>query len=258
MKSVDLISKGLERVFSGEDCRVKHIGLFAMAGITSLISTNFRTISEAYRNAHITPNFGEIVVELLIFILISTYIGGYTLQFMHNVHHNEELPNFDGKPILAILKSVPLAIVWFIYFAVIIFGVSSLFAGVPGHVAIFYIVLALLPVFLIYIPFCYIFVWVAFSKNFDAKGLFNPFGAFKYLKAFGIVLAVFICMFVLNIIAFIPIGIVGGIIGFLGEGTKVASYIGGIMGGYIGYVGQFILAYCLVQIYKEKFEQQEY
>jgi hypothetical protein len=44
----------------------------------------------------------------------------------------------------------------------------------------------------------------------------------------------------------------------LGEGTKVASYIGGIMGGYIGYVGQFILAYCLVQIYKEKFEQQEY
>ena len=250
MKSIDLIKQGFVSVFSGDDCCVKHFGLFAISGILALFTVNFQTMAESFEASQVMPNIGEIVLGVLAILVLSIYLCGYNFVYMYNVHHDGILPNLDGKPFMAFLKALPLIIVWYIYFMIVglIFALSAILLKLLAFILIL--------LFIVFVAFCLPFVFVIFSKEFDSKGLFNPILPSKFISAIGIISVIMLWFIIINIAIYIPIGILGGIVGALGGGVKTAAYVGGIIGGYAGVITQLVFAYCLIQIYKERFEEE--
>lgn len=241
-----MIAQGFKKVYSGPQFGLNHICLFALSGIISVISLMFQNTSKAKAS----PDFSLLIIGAVLLFAISIYLGGYTYKYMHNCFYPEKesyLPDFDGEPFALFFKALPLVFAWGLYFFLI-----ALICLIIKALIIPAIIL-----FLIITPFIS-FIFVAFSKNFDTSGLFNPILPFKFFpQAFGDIVVLGLCFIPLWIAASIPSVISGVIMGISGTGTETNSYIlyaAGILGGYIGLIFQFVWNYCLVQIYKDKLE----
>lgn len=245
MAGFGMIAEGFKKIFSGPQIGVTHICLFALSGIISVVSIMMQNAVKAKA----FPGLDVLIIGIILFIAVSIYLGGYTYKFMHNSFYPEResyLPDFDGEPFKLFLKALPLAFVWGLYY--IVLGLLCFVVKILIIPVIFMI--------LIIAPFIS-FIFVAFSKHFETKGLYNPVLPFKFFpEAFGDVIVLGLCFIPIWIISAIPSMIIGVMIGLSGAkaDNSFAIYASGIIGGYLGILFQYVWCYCLVQIFKEKLE----
>lgn len=257
MEIFKTVCDGFLKVFTGKDVAVKHVCLFALTGIISYSTTQSEIfqnqVSENMTSAITTmPNFTGLILGGLAALIVGCYLFGYNLSFMRNIHYeNPEgyLPEFDENPFKIFFKSFPLLMAWIGYFILMMIVISISFAliitipvGILGILAMV-LIAALLQ-----------FVWIKFSKDYDSTGLFNIKTPFKYLNAILPMFLIglfFIPAYLLIMIACVIIGV---IFGFLGASETLVMYTGGIIAGYLGYICQLVWYYCLIKLYKEKYE----
>lgn len=253
------IIEGFIKVFFTKDGFLKHVCLFALTGIVSFIPAHLQKIGEELQkgsgNFDISSNLGFIVFAIIAFIVISIYLAGYYLKFQHNAFDNksnEIMPDFDGNPIGVFFKALPLYLVWGIYY-ILIFSIIGFFFINPLFIIIG---IPMLIFGILYFSFVQ-FIFVAFSKDFSAKNLYNILLPLSYIKpAIG---PIFICgliFLIICILAGIIIFILGLIMSLSGASSLATTFARSIAGAYIGAVLQLVWLYCIVQIYREKIEQE--
>lgn len=248
MNAVTLILDGYKKLFSGPNAILKHISLFALVSIFTLFSLYF----EKFEHSKFLPSdLSTSILGIICMLAVAIYLCGYTYNFMHNAFSEQSpelLPDIDLTSLGPFLKALPLMIVWIIYLTVFAI-IASIFAIIAPILGILLLILFfLMATFLI-------FVFIAFSEYFDAKGLFNVMLPFRFITPS-------IGMLVLLGILFIPVGIISIIPGFIigivlyvinaGDSQIPTYLIAGAVSGYLGFVAQLVWYYCLVQVYKEK------
>ena len=102
-----------------------------------------------------------------------------------------------------------------------------------------------------------IFVFIAFSEYFDAKGLFNVMLPFRFITpSIGMLVLLGILFIpVAGILSLIPTFAIAIVLYLISSGNaQFPAYkiIVGAVGGYVGFLAQLVWYYCLVQVYKEK------
>lgn len=261
MNIPETICEGFVKVFFTRDGFLKHTCLFALTGLLSFISTYFRTLSENIKtgaeNTDISSFLGYIIAGIIATIVISLYLAGYNLKFQHNsfnTNSNEIMPDFDGNPIGVLFKALPLMIVWGIYYVIIMVTIGFFFTNpLVILIGILMIIFAML-----YFPFMQ-FIFVAYAKNYDHKGLFNIFLPLSYIKPAFVSLMICGLLFIFIWIAAMIIPFFAGLImGIFGVSSTITIATGGIIGGYLGAVIQLIWVYCIVQIYRNDIEPEIY
>lgn len=239
--SIGLIKVGFKKLFSGQYVLIKHVSLFALTGILSLINSNF----ELLKAQNTLPNFSNIVLSIVALLVVGLYMSGYVLNYMHNCYNDNSdiLPDIDEKHFGTFFKALPLYLVWFLW---IILVCLLVIIPIVGWIA-------LLGLFFIWVPFIQ-FIYVAYAKDFNAFGLYNIKLPFKYCKLVFVDLLVLGLLFIpIGLLAMVPSLIVGFVSGMSGN-TNLAIYSGGLLGGYLGFLLQMVWVYCIVQIYREKIE----
>lgn len=255
MNVIDLMVDGFKKVFSGENALIKHIYLFLITCILSLASVHVQILANAMEKTKDFGDFNSLLICLIATLIIGFYMGGYNLLFAHNSYNKELkeiLPEINIKPFKIFWNAIPIMIVWSLYMlAVILISIAFMTSHSP------LIILGIF-LFLLFIFICAFiqFVYIAYTKNFNHKGLFNILLPFKYIKysfsEFVLLGLLFIPVFS---IAMTPSFIVGLILGLSGiKNINIAIYIGGILGGYFSFIVQLVWYYCLVQIFKQKIE----
>ncbi len=255
------IMEGFVKVFFTQDGFLKHVCLFALTGIVSFIPAHLQKIGEELQkgsgNFDISSNLGFIVFAIIAFIVISIYLAGYYLKFQHNAFDNksnEIMPDFDGNPIGVFCKALPLYLVWGIYYILITAVMGFLFIK-PLLIIIGIFALLFLMVYFAFVQF----VFVAFAKDYDSKGLFNIALPLSYIKpAIGPVCICGLIFIIICILAFIIPFTAGLIMGIFSVDSTITTTVGGMLGGYIGAILQLIWIYCIVQIYRETIEPENY
>ncbi len=254
MNAVNLIVEGYKKIFSGPNAVLKNVMLFCLTGIIALVSLYFENIKESKILFSELNPFTFVLAAILI-IVAGIYIGGYTYSFINRSFYDCEdniLPDFNLKHISIFFKALPLAIIWIIYLTLVLIlsGIFMSLIHILGIVlAIGFILMAVFTTF----------VFIAFCKNFDAKGLFDITLPFKFMsKTIGIVIILGLLFIVVGILSLVPSCLAGIVCGILGFGkSQFAYYLGGILGGYFGCLAQFVWYYCLVQVYKDNFLTDE-
>ena len=142
-------------------------------------------------------------------------------------------------------------IVWFIYVLIaILFSVALM-----SNKSLLLVVGIFLFLFILFLCAFVNFVYIAYLKNFDSKGLYNITLPFKYMKySFSDFVLLGLLFIPVYGVAMTPSFIVGLLFGLMGVKTIMALYAGGILGGYLGFIVQIVWYYCLVQIYRDKIE----
>lgn len=255
MNVIDLMVDGFKRVYSDANAITKHIWLFVITGIVSVMSVYVQNAAEAMEKTKELGSLNGLLICLLLTIVIGIYMGGYNLLFSHNSFNNEKehsLPEINIKPFKVFWDALPLMIVWTLYvFAAI--GLAFAFLASHSFLIIFGIFLILAVLFICaFIQFIY----TSYSKNFNKTGLYNISLPFKYIKfTFSDFVLLGLLFIPVYSVAMTPSFIVGLIMGLSGvKDVSVAMYAGGILGGYLSFVVQLVWYYCLVQIFKEKIE----
>ena len=255
MNVIDLMVDGFKRVYSGTGKLTKHILLFLITGIVSISSVYVQTVAETMEKTKELGSLNGLLVCLLITLIIGVYMGGYNLLFSHNSFNNEKeysLPEINIKPFKVFFDALPLMIVWTLY---VFAAIGIAFAFLVSHS--FLIVLGIFLILAVLFICAFIqFIYIAYTKNFNKKGLYNivlPFGYIKHTFSDFVLLGLlFIPVYSA---AMTPSFIVGLMMGLTGvKNVSAAMYAGGILGGYLSFVVQLVWYYCLVQIYKEKIE----
>ena len=248
MNVFELIVDGIKKIFSGPNVLFKHISLFALVGISSVVQTHFELLKETLSKGPtaVLPDFTTVIGGIVIMVAISIYFSGYSLRFMHNAYNDYEdniLPEIDEKPIGTFFKAFPLIFVWVLWIILTyIVGIIPIIGWI-----------GLIVMFFIWYPFIQ-FVFIAYAKDFNRKGLFRytfPIDCMKH--SFGTVFVCGLAFILLWIIALIPCVII--LFTFaLGENSNstLSTYLCGILIGYSAFIIQMIWIYCAVQIYREK------
>lgn len=254
MNTVEMILNGYKKIFSGSNALLNNIILFVLTGIIAITTLYFESIKNA-TIAIFDINIFTFLSAIILTVLVSVYIGGYTYKFIHQAFSETEnclLPDFDLKPIGAFFKALPLVIVWIVYLAaiLIIAGILITFAPILGGVlAIIFVLMAVFTTF----------VFITYCENFEFQGLFNITLPFRYMaKTLPTVVILGLLFIVVGMISLILCGLSGiacAILGF--TDPKILSLVGGILGSYFGCLAQFVWYYCLVQVYKEKIQKQQ-
>lgn len=255
MNIINLIANGFKKLFSGNNTLFKHLILFLITGLLSLISLHFEFISNQIKNTKVMPDFTGIAAGILALIIIGIYLCGYNFKFMHNAlceNIEEILPDFNGDPFKIFFNVLPLIIVWTVYVLIAILISVMLFinpllipAGVTAIIAIAF--------FCTFIQFIY----VEYARNFNSTGLFNITLPFKYIKStIGPLVLLGLLFIPIYILSMFPSFLTGLILGLTGIKDKfILMYSGAVIGGYCGFIVQLVWYYCIVQIYKEKIEK---
>ena len=255
MKIFSTMIEGFNRVLFGDrNSTLKHICLFALTAIVSyssvqsdIVKTQVKQVSGAM------PNVTGVLLGVLAALIVGCYLFGYCLSFMNNIYHEKEegvLPEFDENPFKIFFRAFPVLFVWAVYFILLCIG-CTFCVIVPITIP-----LAFIGLFVIFLMSVFLqFAWVDFSRYFDRTGLYNIALPFKYMKsAFVPVLKLGLLYILVYILCMIPCILVGAILGIFGAGETATMYVGGILGGYLGFVCQLVWYYCIVKLYKEKFE----
>lgn len=254
MNVIDIMIDGFKRVYSGKNVLLKHFLMFIIISVLSITTVNVQIITETLEKTKELPNVWQFLLYIIITLIAGIYTGGYNLLFSHNAFNKENkdmLPEITLTPFKVFFKALPLMIVWFIYVLIaILFSIT--FMSTKSPLLILGIFL-----FLFFLFMCAFinFIYIAYIKNFDSKGLFNITLPFKYMKhSFSDFVLLGLLFIPVYGVAMTPSFIIGLLFGILGFKTMTALYAGGILGGYFGFIVQIVWYYCLVQIYKEKIE----
>ncbi|MBO6086759.1 hypothetical protein J6P92_00230 [bacterium] len=254
MKIFKTMIEGFHKVlFGSQNALLKHVCIIALTAIVSYFSVQSEFLKGQLDNTTgALPDLSGFFLGLLAALIVGCYMFGYSLSFMHNVYHEDPencLPEFDENPFKIFFKSFPLILVWILYFLLlgIVSGLLSvILIGLVGFVVMLIMAIGLQ------------FIWVEFSRDFDRTGLFSFKKPFEYIGKTIVPLILMTILYIfIYILCMIPIAIVGGIMGFMGIGSTAITYTGGIIGGYIGFILQLVWYYCIVKLYKEKFEHYE-
>ena len=238
-----LIGDGFRKIYSSNNIAIKHVWLLVLIGIVPVVflySLNFTNVVAAKN------------IRFLTALVISIYLCGYNLELVHNSFTEKDiLPELGFNHFGLFFKALPLILTWTFYIITV-----SIVAGLLMASKISLIIGLLLILVLVFVSSFLQFVFVEFSKNYDAKGLYGILQPFKYVKTFGYLLLLgllFIPIYI--ILSSIPAFIFGFVAGLLtGEDSNLVFYGGGFIGGYFGFIVGMVWNYCLVQVYKEKFE----
>ena len=264
MKIFETIIEGFHKVlFADKDSMMKHICLLALTAIISYSSVQSDILNTQLKgtSADAMPDLTGFFLGLLAALIVGCYLWGYSLKFMHNVYHEnpeETLPEFDENSFIVFFKALPLMLVWIVYFILIAGSYMAI-----GFLFVFKMPL-LLPLLIIVYLFIFIslaiglqFVWIEFSKHFNRTGLFNINLPLKYIKpTIGPLCLLGLLYMLIYIICLIPCVLIGAVMGIAGAGETATMYVGGVLGGYLGFVCQLVWYYCIVKLYKEKFENR--
>lgn len=249
MNVFSMIGEGFRKVYSSNNGALKHTGLLILTGIISMSSLYSETLKEAM----VMPdNIGLILFGALASLIIGIYLCGYNFELIHNSFAEEDiLPELKFNHFSLFFKALPLMLTWTFYIIVVSIISALLMASKIALIIglLLILVLAFLSSFL---PF----VFVEFSKSYDAKGLYGILQPCKYVKTIGYLILLgllFIPIYI--ILCFVPAFIFGLTVGISSGGdSNLIQYGGGIIGGYFGFVVGMIWNYCMVQVYKAKFE----
>ncbi len=247
MVGFKLINDGFKKVFSGEHAWLTHISLFAICGICSVITTIFQETAKT----KMTPDFGLALFGAILVFILYLYLTGYNVAFMHKSFYDEEtgLPDIDEKPLIVFSKVLPLLITWIFYFIAAI--LLSAFVKI--------LIIPVIILLLIISPFVS-FVFVAFSKEYSAKGLFNIALPFKYfVPTLSSIVIQGLCFIPLWILAIIPAVLVVMLLNIAGVKTNsgIPAYFVAMIGAYISFIIQMLWNYSLVQIFRDKLEYKQ-
>ncbi len=252
MNQINIVKEGFSKIFFGEDAIIKHIILFMLTGIISIISVYFSITSETIKATKVLPDFAKVMLAVVILAVVGIYLSGYNFKLVHNAFDSNKkdiLPNFGADSFNVFWKILPLMIYWTACIIIALILSSSLLV-VPG---IRFIGLFLF-IFILFLCAFIQFIYIAYTENFDKAGLFNIMLPIKFVKPSIGSLCLFGIIFIpIYILSMFPSFVAGIILGFIGvKDTNMIMYIGGILGGYFSFVIQMVWYYCLVQIFKEK------
>ncbi len=254
MNVIDIMIDGFKRVYSGKNVLLKHCLMFFIIIILSISTVNVQIIADTIEKTKELTNISQLFIYLGITILIGIYTGGYNLLFSHNSFDKENkdiFPDINFIPFKVFFKTLPIMIVWFIYVLIAIFFSIALMS----NKSLLLILGIFLFLFILFVCAFINFVYIAYLKNFDSKGLYNITLPFKYMKySFSDFVLLGLLFIPVYGVAMTPSFIVGILAGILGVKAMTAIYIGAILGGYLGFIVQIVWYYCLVQIYRDKIE----
>jgi len=160
-----------------------------------LVQAVFTVLTNGVPKEYLTTT--SILCVALSVILFFPWLWGFHLQLSHNSFAEDfRLPDFNLTPFLTGFKAIPLGIVWFIYFILIyiavtiplfiilvILAVLTKLFGTAGLV-LFILGIVALMLFIIVLEFSCFFVFVAYTRTFSTKGLWNILLPFKFMKIF--------------------------------------------------------------------------
>lgn len=254
MNVIDIMIDGFKRVYSGKNVLLKHCLMFFIIIILSISTVNVQIIADTIEKTKEFTNISQLFIYLGITILIGIYTGGYNLLFSHNSFDKENkdiFPDINFIPFKVFFKTLPIMIVWFIYVLIAIFFSIALMS----NKSLLLILGIFLFLFILFVCAFINFVYIAYLKNFDSKGLYNITLPFKYMKySFSDFVLLGLLFIPVYGVAMTPSFIVGILAGILGVKAMTAIYIGAILGGYLGFIVQIVWYYCLVQIYRDKID----
>lgn len=250
MNAYKLITEGYKRIFSGSDSVKKNTLIFIFQSIVSGITIYF----EKFENLKdfMSENPFMLLAVTIAFLILTVYISGYSYKFVNRSFTDSEniLPVFNMEPFTAFLKALPLLVVWFIYLLAIIFAAVS-FVKNPITLILSIILIIAFVIIAVFLPF----VYIDFCQNFELKKeLFNILLPFKFVKqTAGLIILLGLLFIPVIILCIIP-GLLAVIIcAVTGIAKSHAIYINLALWSYLTYMTQLLWYYCLVQIYKEKF-----
>lgn len=245
MDVLGVTADGFKRVFKTENALPKHLSLFALTGILALNSASMKTLTSFSSTA---SDVSSVFWGGLLALAVSIYLAGYSIKFMHNCFGFETpdiLPEVDLNPFSIFLSALPLILLWLVYIVLICFVGLIPFLG-------WAVLLIFLPVISIFLQF----VYIAYSKEYMANGLFNLFIPFTFAKHSAGSMLLFGLLFILIYIgALLPVVLLIIIVSFsTPENSNLGEWIGAVLFGYAGYILQLLWTYCMVQVYREKVE----
>ena len=254
MNVIDLMIDGFKKVYSGKNILLKHLLMFIIIAILSIATVNVQIIADTIEKTKELTNISQLFIYLGLTILIVIYTGGYNLLFSHNSfdkENNDIFPDINFIPFKVFFKTLPIMIVWFIYVLIaILFSIALM-----SNKSLLLILGIFLFLFILFLCAFINFVYIAYLKNFDYKGLYNITLPFKYMKySFSDFVLLGLLFIPVYGVAMTPSFIVGLLFGLIGIKTINVLYIGAILGGYLGFIVQIVWYYCLVQIYRDKID----
>lgn len=263
MNVIDIMVEGFKRVFSGQNALTKHLYLFLITAVISISSVYIQEAADAIEQTKELPaNIPLLIIYIIMLVAFGIYIGGYNLIFSHNSFFRENetgeiLPDINFKPLKVFFHAFPLMLVWTLY--IFIIGIISILL-MAGNLLIYKV----LGIFIFLCIICFYafvqFIYTAYSKHFDRKGLYNILLPISYIKhSFSDFILLGLLFIPVYIVTGFPGFVLGLIFGIINQNALTAGiYTGGIISGYLGFVVQIVWYYCLVQIFKEKIEPNMY
>lgn len=254
MNLLKITAKGFRRTFCGSNAHIKHLSLFLLTGIISAASLYIQIISEIYKNPQNIPNLNIFTSALIVLFVFGIYLIGYTFIYMHNSFDEQQeeiMPAFNDKPFRIFFNSFPLILTWGFYIIAACAAAGFMAVGTDFKILGILFLIAILLVS----PFVQ-FVFTAYCKNFDKKGLYDITLPFKFLPStIGPLVILGLLFIVIYFASLIPSFLAGLILALSGvKNQNIIMYTGALIGGYLGTIVQLVWYYCLVQLYKKFFE----
>lgn len=252
------VIKYLKQIYSGENALANHITLFSVCGIMVIfISLYMASLGNAvFPDFFISPPSSEIELffEASLGVFIFIYLFGYCFKFVgvNFKQDNVTLPDMTLDNFMILIKSIPVMVVWALYYFVITFaGLYFLIKNdqIPLAYVFGAIMICLIPFFIMKV--------FSFSNNFKYSfELLNPFSLLSYLdRALGDVI-----LLSLESLALIIVPILLLYLNFKysvlvrSDSLKLGLRLGGLcLSTYLYLICTYIYSVGLVNILKKKF-----
>ncbi len=193
--------ENIKRTFKDKKLPVV-MGIYVLMTAVYMLCTTTKEGSEfigALPLELLIPTCLAILVGAIAYVLI---LYGFSFQFMHNVFNDnfeDKLPDWSLSQFKLSGKAIPLAIVWFLYvilmyiaFVVVailggaILGILSKLLAPLAFALGFLFAIGLIAGFIAFILYMIFttYIWVSYSENYVAAGLYNILLPFKFMRAY--------------------------------------------------------------------------
>ncbi len=246
------IVESFKRVYSGENASIVHSAFF-------IVSCLLACASVGVKSGVAGLGIGRALLIFLAILIFYFYMFGYNLLLIGNVLIDSTgkggvLPDVNGQPFLSALKGTSFFVVWSIIF--IIFGLLNVllfFIPIVGAIISFIITLLY--------SLGFVYVWIAYVRNLNAKGLFNMFLPIRLGGLFIVdTIGYAIKIFGLGVVLGLPFIAMGAIEGFpnYSQPAPMMEYIVKVLATYIGFIYGFAGYIYLGQVFLEKECEAQY
>ncbi len=242
------VLENLKELYKGEDVLNKHLCIGCISGITALL-----TDQEFIQSLVAQHNFLLMLAVLVVALAGCLYLFGYTIE---TVHYRLQagitvLPEITTQPFKRIIGMAVIMLVWAGY-TLIFGGVVLAFAFLVAAIkALAFIIVLLYALFIMFTSY----VFIAYSKNFQAAGLMNIALPFKFMKEGFVDTIILTLKFtVLCIVLTIPLVVIFMLLGVISKTFGLGLAI--CVGGYFSFIIQLLWYNCLADIYEEKLQDE--